>query len=147
MQLIRNGTIAEAVWISNQIPEFLEPYSASEYEKRLPGCRNLILIAEVDNALAGFKVGYERDGFFYSWMGGVIPEFRRLGLAQQLADEQEAWAIAEGFRTLRFKTLNRHRKMLHFALQNGFWIIAVDPRKDPWEHRIWLEKKLSLEKS
>ena len=32
----------------------------------------------------GFKVGYERDGYFYSWMGGVLSDYRKKGVAQNL---------------------------------------------------------------
>jgi len=92
--------------------------------------------------LAGFKVGYERDGYFYSWMGGVIPGFRRNGIALALAIEQENWARAQGYTSVTFKTRNIHKAMLSFSLNNGFNIIKVDPHEDVAQHRIWLKKML-----
>jgi GNAT superfamily N-acetyltransferase len=90
----------------------------------------------------GFKVGYQReiDGSFYSWMGGVLPDFRRRHVARLLAEAQEKWAAGHGYRRITCKTRNRHKAMLLFALKNGFRITAVEPQPDPDENRIWLEK-------
>ena len=71
--------------------------------------------AEVDGEPAGFKVGYERENYFYSWMGAVLPAYRRLGIAQKLADQQEKWAKSAGYTTIRFKTRNHHKGMFIFA--------------------------------
>ena len=141
---IRKGSINEVVEISRQIPEFINPYREEIYEARLSGVPHLILVAEVEGKGVAFKVGYDRDkdSSFYSWMGGVAPQYRRLGLAQLLAERQEAWAKAEGYRAIRFKTLNRHQAMLLFAIGRGFHIVEVLPRDNSAEHRIVLEKPL-----
>lgn len=144
MFTIRQGTFAEAVAISQQIPEFEQPYGVEEYHKRLPKQPYLILIAEQKGDLLGFKVGYERnqDGSFYSWMGGVLPAYRRMKVAKALADAQEAWAKEQGYHSIRFKTRNCHKNMLLFALNNGFYILAVDPKAEIAQYRIWLEKRI-----
>ena len=75
--LVRPGSIDEVVAIQELVPEFDKPYSKSEYNHRLLASEHLILIAECDGEIAGFKVGYDRflDGeMFYSWMGAVLPE-------------------------------------------------------------------------
>lgn len=140
---IRTGTSAEVVALSQQIPEFDNPHGATEYEKRLNNVPNLILIAFDGEKPVGFKVGYEkeRDGSFYSWMGGVLPEYRRYGIAKRLADTQETWTKEKGYQAIRFKTRNRHTAMLQFALNNGFYLIAVEPREKLAEYRIVLEKR------
>jgi len=141
--LIRAGSIAEVVAISAQIPEFSNPHQAEEYEKRLKDLPSLVQIAECEGKIAGFKVGYAKDEqLFYSWMGAVLPEFRQFGVAKALAVEQEKWAKAQGFTRIQFKTRNRLKAMLHFALGNGFDIIAVEPRESLGEYRILLEKVL-----
>ena len=142
MLRIRPCSIAEAVSCSGEIPEFASPYPAAEYEKRLRGLPHLLLVAEVNGELAGFKAGYERDGAFYSWMGGVCPKYRRQGVAKALAREQESWAKSKGYGYIRFKTRNYLQPMLIFALRNGFYIVGVEKRKDPRSNRIWLEKVL-----
>ena len=142
---IREGDIATVVSLSKQVPELTRPYEAEAYEKRLFGVPSLILVAWVGEEAAGFKVGYEReqDGSFYSWMGGIRLKFRRMGLAKALADQQEAWARKQGYSRITFKTRNRHKAMLVFAIQNGFHLTSVEAWDDPRESRIWLEKLLA----
>ncbi|MCI5083840.1 MAG: GNAT family N-acetyltransferase [Saprospiraceae bacterium] len=139
---IRKGSIAEAVAVSRKVPELIDPHGVAVYEERLAGKPNLVLIAEVEGQLAGFKVGYERDGYFYSWMGGVVPGFRQIGIAQALADEQEAWARQHNYPHITFKTRNQHRGMLLFAIKNGFKIIGFKEREHVDVHRILLRKTL-----
>jgi ribosomal protein S18 acetylase RimI-like enzyme len=139
---VREGTIAEVVSLSQGVPELETPYPAEIYRKKMNGLPHLVLVATVGGRLAGFKVGYQREDYWYSWMGGVLPEFRRLGLARALADAQDNWAKQKGYPTVTFKTRNRHRAMLHFALQRGFNIVAVEPRTTEAEFRIWLRKTL-----
>lgn len=135
---------ADIAHLSAQLPEFSDPYNAEIISNRLSRVRHWSYMATVEGVPAAFKVGYERatDGSFYSWLGGVLPPFRRQGLAQRLAAAMEAWAAGAGYSCLRFKTRNRHREMLHFALRQGFDIVGVDPHPDRTEHRIWLEKDL-----
>ena len=82
---IQSGSFQECVDLSNQIPEFDSPYALDEYEKRCEGA-HLSLNAFVDEKPVGFKVGYDRfkDGSFYSWMGGVLPKYRRQGQGKRL---------------------------------------------------------------
>jgi len=139
---IRKGSIESVVEISKKVDELKNPYPAEEYRKRLTGVPHLILVAYRGDMLAGFKVAYERDGYFYSWMGGVIPGFRRNGIALALAMEQENWAREQGYTSVTFKTRNMHKAMLSFALNNGFNIIKVDLEEEVGQHRIWLTKEL-----
>lgn len=143
--IIHPGTIKEAVQVSLQVPELTSPYGEEVYHRRLSGIPYLILVAEEGGILVGFKVGYQRDpdGSFYSWMGGVVPDARGRGVALALQKEQHEWARVQGYHTIRFKTRNRHKAMLHFALKHGFYLTAVEPFPDPGESRIWLEKRLS----
>ncbi|MDB4285981.1 GNAT family N-acetyltransferase [bacterium] len=144
MITIKPGTIAQAVAVSRKVPELSSPYLEIEYEQRFASCPHLILIAFDKNQAVGFKAGYERDAdsSFYSWMGGVIPTHRKKGIALQLAQNQENWARSNGYTAIRFKTRNKLKSMLAFALGNGFQIIKVDPVETIEEYRIWLEKKL-----
>ena len=140
--VIREGTIKEVVALSKQIPEFIVPPEEDAYHERMDGVPHLILVAEVDGALAGFKAGYERDGSFYSWMGAILPRYRRLHLAKNLATHQENWARAQGYPSITFKTRNQHKGMLIFALKNGFDIIDFKARENIAVNRILLRKDL-----
>ncbi len=144
MPKIRTGTIDEVIRLTQLLPEFDQPYRKEIYEERLQGVAHLILVAQIKEEVVACKLGYERtqDGSFYSWIGGVLPGFRRRGLARKLAEAQEEWARAQAYEYIRFKTRNRHSEMLLFALRRGFYLIDFEPYEDIAESRIWLEKKL-----
>lgn len=142
---IIEGTINDCLEIMSQIPEFGDnQYDEAVFVNRLSRTEILILIAEIDNRKVGFKAGYKRDtdGSFYSWMGGVNPEFRKLQIAKKLADAQEEWIIKRGYSAITFKTRNYLKPMLIFALKNGFNIIDVIPKDKISNHRIILRKEL-----
>ena len=47
-----------------------------------------LLVYDNDKMIA-YKIGYERSREnFYSWIGGIDPEFRRMGIARELMDRQ-----------------------------------------------------------
>lgn len=141
---IRKGSILEATTVTHQIPEFGKTYMTAEYVKRLEDTLHLILIAEIEGKIVGFKVGYDRehDGSFYSWMGGVLPAHRRKGVASLLTARFEQWALLKGYKSVRFKTRNEFKGMLVFSLNRGFKIVDFDARKSLDQHRVILEKKL-----
>lgn len=143
---IKQTDIATVVQLSKQIPEFQNPYAASVYETKLANVPHLILVAYEGEIPLGFKVGYEREeGSFYSWMGAVLPNHRRKGVAQKLADAQEDWAKAKGYPFLTFKTRNYLKAMLTFGINNGFNIFKVEKRASIEDYRIWLRKELFSE--
>jgi len=142
---IKEGSIEDAVSVSLKIPELNNPHSKEVYENRMYKKQYLILIAYVGKEKVGFKVGYDKfqDGKnFYTWMGGVLPNFRKKGIADALANYQEQWIRAQGFQNVILKTRNRHQGMLIFAIKNNFKIFEIDPRNDVEEHRILLRKSL-----
>ncbi len=143
--VVREATLEEVVKLSMSIDEFPSPPGLNEYEKRLAGVRNILLIAEVNGAPGGFKVGYDRhlDGeVFYSWMGGVRKEYRRLGLASLLLEKMEFWCLEAGFTRLQFKTRNSHSKMISFAYSRGFWLIDFQKKEKVEDSRLLFEKEL-----
>lgn len=143
--IIRQGSIKDCLEVSSRIPEFSDhQYNEAVYHERMDIRPHLILVAFQDGIPVGFKAGYERDtdGSFYSWMGGVVPEFRQLKIAQRLAEEQELWAKTQGYGSIIFKTRNYLKSMLIFALKNGFHIIDILKKDREENHRIILKKIL-----
>ena len=134
----------ECVYLSSKIPEFNSPYKIEEYKKRCTG-KYLALIAEIDNQSVGFKIGYDRlnDGSFYSWMGGVLPKFRRMGVAYSLANFQEKWATNNKFSSILLKTRQKHDGMIAFSLNRGFIITEETQIVLDEGTRIWMEKSLN----
>lgn len=141
---IREASSAELLWIHERIPEFSGMASLDFYTERLKDRVYLALLAEKDGELLGFKVGYQDDTLdtFYSWMGGVRPEFRRFGIADALAEYQETWAKEKGFKHIYFKTRNRFPAMISFGLKREFKIIEIIPKGGVEDYRVVMRKEL-----
>ncbi len=139
---IIEGTIKQALKISKQIPEFEDPYEISEYEKRLKDKWHLILIAFWKGKPVGFKIGYQVEDHFYSWLGGVLPECRNNGIAKELACFQQNRIKEKGINKVKMKTRNKHKAMLQFALSDGFYISGLEKQDSRKESRIFLDKEL-----
>lgn len=85
-----------------------------------------VWLALADGNVVGVKLGYERKpGHYYSWLGGVHPEFRGQGIAAELMRRQHAWCREQGYRSIRTHTYNRWRAMLLLNLRHGFDIIGT----------------------
>lgn len=141
---IREASPNELLWVHERIPEFPGKASLDFYTERLKHRLFLALVAEQNGELVGFKVGYQSEtpDSFYSWMGGVRPEFRNFGIAEALADYQENWAKEKGFKTVFFKTRNRFPAMIAFGLKRGFKIMEIIPKGGVEDYRVVMSKKL-----
>ncbi|WP_065188822.1 GNAT family N-acetyltransferase [Shewanella woodyi] len=129
--------------LNQAIPEFDNAYPMTEYQTRLSDKPMLALFIKVEGEVAGFKLGYELDnGQFYSWLGGILPEFRGLGLAKQLLQTQERWAKEQGYHQIEVKTLNRFTSMLKMLISNQYQITNLKQDTDKLELNI-----ISLQKS
>ena len=79
---------------------------------------------------------------FYSWLGGVLPEYRGLGVAVKLMTTQHEWCQRQGYLRIGTKTQNRFKEMLMLNIKNGFEIIGTDPT-DKDGMKILMEKKIN----
>lgn len=101
--------------------------------------------ALIDQKPVAFKFGYELDrSTFYSWLGGVDPEFRGLGLAQELMKQQNNWCKEQGYRRVQTKTQNNFPEMLILNIKNGYQVIGTH-LSDTGAIKIVLEKSLDLQ--
>ncbi len=86
----------------------------------------IIVLTYFENSPVGFKIGYRyNETTFYSWIGGVLPDFRRKGIAQKLAKKQEELVKEKGYKKLRTKSMNRFKPMLILNIKNRFDIVQV----------------------
>ncbi|MCS6204918.1 GNAT family N-acetyltransferase [Shewanella baltica] len=134
----------QLIQLSQQIPELDRPLTSEVLNQRLQGKKCLILVAYVEGELAGFKLGYEQEEtIFYSWLGGVASDFRRLGLAQSLLEYQETWARRQGYNHIQVKTMNRFPAMLNLLISNQYLIteLNADP-KSLVDHKLHLRKSI-----
>jgi len=139
---IRQGDLDSAMEVLQAIPEFNQLPARETIEKRISRVPHLILTAHDSTSVLGFKIGYLRDGVFYSWLGAVKPQYRQQGIADALADEQEKWAISNGYDRIWMKTRNRFPSMLIMALRRGFKITSIEIQEELRENRIHLEKRI-----
>lgn len=93
----------------------------------------------------GFKIGFDRfkDGSFYTWMGSVLPPYRRGGIAKALARKQESWAVQQGFTSIRLKTRKKYKTMIAFAENSGFTLVEEIAKIPEAETRLLFEKTLT----
>ena len=86
----------------------------------------LSILCFKNDSLVGFKVGYQYDDqTFYSWVGGVLPSYRKQGIAQRLMELQHQSAAKSGYQKVRTKSMNRFKPMLILNLKNGFDIVQM----------------------
>lgn len=106
---------------------FRPPQDAGFFRRRLDGRRNaLIFVAELEKKPVGFVCGYElRPTTYYSWLCGVVPDARRLGIASQLMIAEQAKACEHGYEMLRFECNNQARPMIHVAIRTGYDIVGI----------------------
>jgi GNAT superfamily N-acetyltransferase len=90
----------------------------------------LCLIAHLEGNPIGFKVGHrDRAGVYYSKCGGVLKDYRRLGLATRMHQWQVTFAKARGYRRIWFNTFNYFDNMVRFGLRHGFVPISIEHRE------------------
>ena len=144
MPEIKETALEVALAVLEKLPEFDALKPLGHYREIMEGEKSLVLTTFDDGEAVGCKIGYDRfhDGSLYSWLGGVIPNYRQRGVAKDLAEYQEKWAVENGFTSIKFKTQNRHKAMLQFALRNGFSIYRVTPKAQLAHYRIELIKPL-----
>lgn len=140
--MIRAGTVEEAYEVFLKIPELDQYLSLQEMKERLSR-PHLIIVAEIDQILVGFKIGYLKNNVeFYSWLGGVVPKYRQTGVAQELLLFQESWAGELGAKSISVKSMNRFPPMLRMLIKNGYKIQGVEFYGDSEKERINFVKQL-----
>lgn len=86
-----------------------------------------LICASHGGTLLGFKLGYRRGAFlFYSWLGGVDPNVRRLGVARRLMAAQHDWAGTAGYTAIETRTRAANNAMIVLNLRHGFVISGYE---------------------
>ncbi len=95
--------------------------------------------------LVGFKAGYAiAEHKYYSWLGAVDPEFRRQGIATELARRQQDWLLARHFRCLETATVEDNAAMAQVNWQSGFTVIGT--RRESYGLQLLWAKDLARPK-
>ncbi|MCF7840584.1 MAG: GNAT family N-acetyltransferase [Candidatus Marinimicrobia bacterium] len=104
---------------------------------------NLLLVASHEKRPVGFKLGYAgtRPNHLHSWLGGVVPQYRRRGIAFRMLQMQEEWARSHGFKTIGFNTFHRFPEMQRLGRKAGYKLVKTTV--EDGETKLWFEKHLS----
>ena len=82
----------------------------------------------------------------YGWIGGTRRDWRGQGFFRALTEEQEAWALDNGFDEVVVKTKNKLYGMRATLDHLQFNVIKYEPNpQDNRESKVYLSKRLGLE--
>jgi hypothetical protein len=96
------------------------------------------LVAQLEDV-----VEFDGRRVLYQWIGGTRTDWRGQGHFRALTEEQEAWALANGFDEIVAKTKNRFYEMRSTLAQLQFDIIRfVQHPVDQVESKVFLSKRL-----
>lgn len=108
-------------------------FDEASFRQSLEGRRKILsCLAWAGDAIVGYKIGFEeRPRYFESWVGGVLPEHRRSGLASVLMEAQHRWCREQGFLWVTTITEGSNQPMLIVNLRAGFEVCGsfLDRRK------------------
>ena len=91
-------------------------------------------------------VRFEGRKILYSWIGGTRRDWRGQGFFRALTEQQESWALDNGFDEVVVKTKNRFYAMRSTLDHLEFDVIKLetDP-DDPGASKVYLSKRLGRE--
>jgi hypothetical protein len=79
----------------------------------------------------------------YQWIGGTRKDWRGQGHFRALTEEQEVWAMDNGFDEIIVKTKNRFYEMRSTLAQLAFDVVRFVPHPvDVGESKVFLSKRL-----
>ena len=96
------------------------------------------LVAQLDDC-----VDFHGRRILYQWIGGTRSDWRGQGHFRALTEEQESWAIDNGFDEIIAKTKNKFYEMRSTLAQLNFDVIRFVPHPiEIGESKVFLSKRL-----
>ena len=90
-------------------------------------------------------VQFEGRKVLYSWIGGTRRDWRGQGFFRALSEEQEAWALANGFHEIVVKTKNKFYEMRGTLDNLHFEVVKFERHmNDNGESKVYLSKRLDV---
>lgn len=142
IDIVSLGDLPVIVDLYNQM--FRPTREIEFFRRRYLGRYNeLLLIASLDERPVGFFLGFElKPSVYFSWLFGVLPEFRRVGVASQLMDAVHHWVAEHGYASIRLECQNQHRPIMHMAIAQGYDITGIRWDPDRGHNLVIFEKSL-----
>jgi len=143
VDVVGTEDLPSIVKLYNQI--FRPARDEEHFQRRYLGRHNVVqMVARLGPREVGFVIGFElKPRVFFAWFYGVLPSFRRQGIASQLMEAVHSWAKLNDYECLRFECHNQHRAMLHLAISQEYDIVGMRWDPDRGDNLILLQKMLS----
>jgi hypothetical protein len=87
-------------------------------------------------------IEFEGRRVLYNWLGATRLDWRSQGHFRALTEEQEVWAVAQGYDEVVVKTKNRYYGMRGTLDSLQFNVIKLEPAPEPLESKVYLSKRL-----
>jgi len=87
-------------------------------------------------------VTFEGRKILYNWLGATRMDWRGQGHFRALSEEQEVWAMAQGYDEIVVKTKNRFYNMRAALDKLQFNVVKLEIADDPLESKVYLSKRL-----
>jgi len=87
-------------------------------------------------------VDFKNRRILYNWLGATRRDWRGQGHFRALTEEQEVWAVGQGFDEVIVKTKNRYYDMRSALDQLQFDVIKFEPAPDNLNSKVYLRKRL-----
>jgi hypothetical protein len=99
-------------------------------------------LADLVGRLDGY-VQFNGRHILYSWIGGTRSDWRGQGHFRALTEQQEVWALAQGFNEIVVKTKNKFYEMRATLTHLNFDVIKFERNsQDNGESKVYVSKKL-----
>jgi hypothetical protein len=95
------------------------------------------LVARISNV-----IDLDGNKILYNWLGATRLDWRGQGHFRALTEEQEVWAVAQGYDSIVVKTKNRYYDMRGTLDSLQFNVVKLEPASDPLESKVYLSKRL-----
>jgi GNAT superfamily N-acetyltransferase len=127
----------------NQI--YRPPRDVESFRRRYLGRYNVLqMIARIKDRPVGFFMGFElKPSAFFAWFYGVLPDFRRQGIATQLMEAVHEWAREHEYESVRLECHNSARSMLHLAIALDYIVAGIRWDPDRGDNLVIFEKTLN----
>jgi GNAT superfamily N-acetyltransferase len=143
IDIVGQDDLPVIVDLYNQI--YRPPRDLESFRRRFLGRYNVLqMIARVKDQPVGFFLGFElKPTAFFAWFYGVLPDFRRQGIATQLMEAVHDWAREHEYESVRLECHNSARSMLHLAIALGYFVAGIRWDPDRGDNLVIFEKTLN----
>ena len=98
-------------------------------------------LADLVQRLRGV-VDFSDRRILYNWLGATRKDWRGQGHFRALTEEQETWAVAQGYDEVIVKTKNRYYDMRGALDTLHFDVIKFEPAPDNLDSKLYLSRRL-----